>query len=175
LSSAAAAMLAIPPISNFDPTGSASAPYTAVQLGLCSTLNISCANVQDRGTTIDGNKVGWGATYVASFLWDEVHSPVGTHPSDAGAIDEASMIYSQAVDPLGSQCSQNCTLYGNTTLQNGDTTPPVTVANTLASGYSDVNFIGTGNKYLLGVGNISETTFGVANKFFLFDGTTGST
>lgn len=68
---------------------------------------------------------------------------------------------------------------GNTGI--GTTTPsaPLTVQNgsgiiatfasTGATGYSKIALQGTGHQYQIGVGNASESAFGVANKYFIFD------
>lgn len=68
---------------------------------------------------------------------------------------------------------------GNTGI--GTTTPsaPLTVQNgsgiiatfasTGATGYSQIALQGTGHQYQIGVGNASESAFGVANKYFIFD------
>ena len=47
----------------------------------------------------------------------------------------------------------------------------LTISNTLATAYSRIRFIGTGANFTSGVGNASETTYGVANKFYWFDST----
>jgi hypothetical protein len=69
LSSAPTVMLAIPPVDIVNGTA-AMAPYTAVQVGLCSSLAIQCINIQSRGTTVGSTVVGWGTTYTPSGLWD---------------------------------------------------------------------------------------------------------
>lgn len=52
--------------------------------------------------------------------------------------------------------------------------PLLNIENAIANGYSNMRFTGTGRKYVIGVGNASETTFGIANEFFLYDDTTGA-
>lgn len=48
---------------------------------------------------------------------------------------------------------------------------PFTLYNTLATAYVQLHYRGTGHIYGEGVGNGSETTYGVANKWFLYDTT----
>jgi trimeric autotransporter adhesin len=47
--------------------------------------------------------------------------------------------------------------------------PGLQIGNALATSYSVARFLGTGRDFRIGVGNASETTLGVANKFFIFD------
>jgi hypothetical protein len=44
-------------------------------------------------------------------------------------------------------------------------------SNTTTQGYTQMAYVGTGRSYFTGVGNASETSFGVANKYYLFDQT----
>ncbi|MDO8716209.1 MAG: hypothetical protein Q7J73_05315, partial [Dehalococcoidales bacterium] len=50
----------------------------------------------------------------------------------------------------------------------------VKIESTSVTGYTQVLFKGTGRQYQIGVGNASETFFGVANKLFIFDQGAGS-
>jgi hypothetical protein len=52
--------------------------------------------------------------------------------------------------------------------------PLITIQSTTANSYSNMRFSGTERNYTIGVGNASETTFGVANKFFVYDDTAGA-
>lgn len=47
--------------------------------------------------------------------------------------------------------------------------PLVNVANTSATGYSQIRYTGTGRSYFTGVGNASESNFGVANSWYVYD------
>ncbi len=50
----------------------------------------------------------------------------------------------------------------------------LTIANSLATNYSLMRFLGTGRSYTIGVGNASETSYGLANKWFVFDATSNT-
>lgn len=52
--------------------------------------------------------------------------------------------------------------------------PLITIQSTNATSYSNMRFSGTGRLYTIGVGNASETSFGVANEFFIYDDTAGA-
>ena len=52
--------------------------------------------------------------------------------------------------------------------------PLIHVENANATGYTNMRFSGTSKKFVIGVGNGSETTFGVPNQFFIYDDTTGT-
>lgn len=52
--------------------------------------------------------------------------------------------------------------------------PLITIQSTTANSYSNMRFSGSGRSFTVGVGNASETTFGVANDFFIYDDTTGA-
>lgn len=98
LSAAPVVMLAIPGV-DIAATGSAG-PYTAVQTGLCTTNQLTCVNIQDRGTVVGSTTVGWGTTYnSASGLWDLTGITPGIHPNDKGNLDEFQMIFAQLVNP----------------------------------------------------------------------------
>lgn len=47
--------------------------------------------------------------------------------------------------------------------------PLVNIANTSATGYSQIRYTGTGRSYFSGVGNASESNFGVANSWYVYD------
>lgn len=115
-------------------TGS-TGPYVAAALPLCVSLNIACLNEQDR----------WGTTYSASplFLWDQVHAP-GSHPSDAGDLDRASMV-EFALNDLQSPV-RNGTIY---LTQYNNANP---VGNTLVPVYCTLCNVGSSFEYGLGQG-----------------------
>ncbi|NBB18849.1 hypothetical protein GVN20_05725 [Runella sp. CRIBMP] len=50
---------------------------------------------------------------------------------------------------------------------------PFFIEQTSTTGYAQTIYKGTAQKFQTGVGGGSETTFGVANKFFVYDGTAG--
>jgi hypothetical protein len=45
----------------------------------------------------------------------------------------------------------------------------LTITNPTTNSYSTMQFVGTGDTYVVGVGNASETFYGVANKFMIYD------
>jgi hypothetical protein len=49
------------------------------------------------------------------------------------------------------------------------------IEGTTASGYTSLNLYGTGRRYAVGVGNASETSLGLADKFYVYDSTAGAT
>ncbi|SFB96956.1 Chaperone of endosialidase [Flexibacter flexilis DSM 6793] len=49
------------------------------------------------------------------------------------------------------------------------TSPTILVENTLATSYAMIGYKGTGREYRVGTGNASESTYGVNDKFFVFD------
>lgn len=137
-------MIAIPPVdivNNTDPM----AAYTAVQTGLCTSLTLTCINIQNRGTTVGSTAVGWGTTYIPSFLWDLTGAtwPAGNggvHPSDPGNLDEFQMIYAELVNPVSvAGCSTNCSFAAT------GTSPAVTATNPGgSSGSADISSRDTG-------------------------------
>jgi len=52
--------------------------------------------------------------------------------------------------------------------------PLLNIENNTPTGYTNMRFTGTGRKYIIGVGNASETFFGIADDFFLYDDTSGN-
>lgn len=52
--------------------------------------------------------------------------------------------------------------------------PLVTLESTTTTAYTNLRFTGTGRGYAIGVGNDSETFFGVPNEFFIYDDTAGA-
>jgi hypothetical protein len=56
--------------------------------------------------------------------------------------------------------------------QSAQYTPLLTLQDGLGSGYTQMAFQGSGRQYHIGVGNASEASFGLANKFYLWDQTT---
>lgn len=64
---------------------------------------------------------------------------------------------------------------GNTLSLNGTGTGIAKVTDSSATGYSGITLAGTGTQnYSIGMGGPSEVTFGVANKWFLYDGLAGA-
>ncbi len=49
--------------------------------------------------------------------------------------------------------------------------PLINIQNTTITSYSQLAYTGTGRTFYSGVGNASETTYGVPNSWFVFDGT----
>lgn len=104
LSSAPTGMLAIPPVDVVSGTTYGAAAYTAVQVGLCTSLSLTCVNVQSRGATVGSTAVGWGTAYNGSSgLWDLTGSTwptgnAGIHPNDKGALDEFQLISAALID-----------------------------------------------------------------------------
>lgn len=56
----------------------------------------------------------------------------------------------------------------------GNFNPVAIFEDALANGYTMIQLRGTGRRFHLGVGNASETTFGLANKFFIWDDDDGA-
>jgi hypothetical protein len=54
-------------------------------------------------------------------------------------------------------------------------TEQLRIEGTTASGYTSLNLYGTGRRYAVGVGNASETSIGLADKFYVYDSTGGAT
>ena len=52
--------------------------------------------------------------------------------------------------------------------------PIISISNTEATNYTMYAAIGTGHQWTFGVGNASESYFGLQNKFFIFDATGGT-
>jgi hypothetical protein len=76
----------ISPVTNIYSSG-AQIPYVAGALNLCTTLAISCANIQDR----------WGTTYSnTNSIWNS------GHPNDKGSIGEYSQIVNSLINPVPS-------------------------------------------------------------------------
>lgn len=179
LASRPTVMVIIPPVdvvNNTEPM----AAYTAILVAICATDNLTCTNIQTRGTTVGGTLVGWGTTYLGGTTlgapyWDltGVAWPTGNagvHPSDAGSIDKAQMIYAQMVNPT---CSYNCTLYGNTTFLNPSANV-LTITSTNSIGVS-VTLSGTGtNVDTWQIVNGGNGVLTGGKSFLIGDGTTGT-
>jgi lysophospholipase L1-like esterase len=102
----------------------------------------------------------------------------GVHPTDAGQLDLTSFIAGELLGTSGggiivggggSGSWNGGTVTGNVSVivPNG---APLSLTSTDATAYSQINFNGTSSSFSMGVAGGSETTFGVPNKFFIFDG-----
>lgn len=153
-------LLEIPPVTNAYSSG-AQVPYTSAALGLCSTLPISCVNIQDR----------WGAVYSnLNSLWNV------SHPNDKGAIGVYSQIFKALSNPVPNTGGSGSTVTGVST---SSSTAAVT-ANNLAS--DRVIFSGntlcpnmtTGEYCVASLGVDTTTTYDGIGEDFLYVGA-GST
>jgi hypothetical protein len=52
---------------------------------------------------------------------------------------------------------------------NSTSTDMLVMANTINNAYTRIRFNGTGRSYTMGVGNSAETTYSLANRFYIFD------
>ena len=56
-------------------------------------------------------------------------------------------------------------------LHRTDSSELLTIESTLVAGYSRIKYVGTNRTFAMGVGNASETAYGVAGKYYLYDNT----
>jgi len=191
LASAPTVILAIPPVDVINATFP-EAPYTAVLSGLCTTDNLTCVNIQSRGTTVGSTAVGWGTTYNPA-LFDQTGTTwpagsAGVHPNDSGNLDEAQMIYAELVNPVssggGGGCTSHCTLSGATTLSSsGGSTVPLNVTtdnglvgvlNSTQPGGPFLELSGTGTDVdTWAIGSAGDASSSGGKAFLLGDFTTG--
>jgi len=68
----------------------------------------------------------------------------------------------------------NGTSVANLTIQATGNVPGINVMSSDATRYSQIAFSGTNRQYFTGVGNGSETIFGVAGKYYVYDNTAGA-
>ena len=83
----------------------------------------------------------------------------------------SSGLYHNAFGQVGlNTASPNSTLHISSSIAQ----PLLNIQNAISERYTDIQFTGTGKNYVIGVGNSSETTLGVANEFFVYDATAGA-
>jgi len=123
-------------------------------LGTIAATNLSGTNTGDQTLAGLGGVSGSGTINTLSKFTGA--SAIG----DSGITDDGSTIGMAARNMSITNTANNLTF---------------TIACTSASAqsYTQMRFIGTGRSYQIGLGNNAETTYGVANKFYIFDSIAG--
>ncbi len=138
-----------------------------------TTLAVTTASTTASNKTINISQTGAtsGTDYAGYFSnTGAATTNVGLYSTATGATNNYAAIFDQGNVGIG------ITTPGNKLWVSDNTTnPTVTIENTNAVGYAIAAYRGTAREYTVGTAGASETGFGLANKFFVFDGTVSAT
>jgi hypothetical protein len=149
--------------------------------GYLSSTDWNTFNNKQSTITLTTTGTSGAATLVGTTLNIPQYQSVLTNPVTGSGTNNTIAKFTSTGSTIGdSGITDNGSTIGmsarNMSITNPANNITFTIANTsaIANSYTQMAFTGTGRQYQIGVGNSGETEYGVANKFYLFDGGAGA-